>query len=40
MVTAADGLRVIVELADLVELAALVAVIFTVWVALILDGAV
>jgi hypothetical protein len=40
MVTDAGGRRVIVELADFVESAALVAVIVTVWVVLMLDGAV
>ena len=40
VVTDTVGLRVMVELADLVVSATLVAVIVTVWVALILDGAV
>ena len=40
MVTDTVGLRVMVELADLVESATLVAVIVTVSVVLILDGAV
>jgi hypothetical protein len=39
IVNEAGGVRVMVELADLVESATLVAVIVTVWVALILDGA-
>jgi hypothetical protein len=40
VVTDTVGLRVMVELEDLVVSATLVAVIVTVWVALILDGAV
>jgi hypothetical protein len=40
MVTDVGGRRAIVELADLVESAALVTVIVTDWVALMLDGAV
>jgi hypothetical protein len=40
MVTATCGTRVTTALADLVDSAALVAVIVTVWVALMLDGAV
>ena len=40
MVTDAGGTRVIVAVADVVELAMLVAVIMTFWVALMLDGAV
>jgi hypothetical protein len=40
IVTDTGGRRVIIALANLVELAALVALIVTVWVALILDGAV
>ena len=40
IVTDTGGRRVIVALANLLELATLVAVIVTVWVALILEGAV
>jgi hypothetical protein len=40
IVTDAGGIRVIMALADLAELAVLVAVIVTVCVALMLDGAV
>ena len=40
MVNDAGGTRVIIAVADMVELVALVAVIMTCWVALMLDGAV